>query len=137
MAPPEPPLVLETTTGSETLDDVQRLLDELWSTHDVSDVVRMHVDLAVGEIAANIVEHSGAGRPVHLRMAAEWLPDAVRVTFHDDGHVTPTEVGSFELPDAMSERGRGLAIAHRVLDELAYRRDGNGNHWTLIRHRDG
>ena len=32
------------------------------------------------------------------------------------------------------EGGRGLAIAFRVLDELSYRRDDEGNHWTLV-HR--
>jgi serine/threonine-protein kinase RsbW len=37
------------------------------------------------------------------------------------------------MPDETSERGRGLAIASRVLDELSYHRDSDGNHWTLIR----
>ena len=39
------------------------------------------------------------------------------------------------LPDDFAERGRGLAIAINVLDELAYRRADGKNHWRLVRNR--
>ncbi|MCK0177303.1 ATP-binding protein [Mycolicibacterium sp. F2034L] len=128
-------LVLETTTGPDTLDAIQRTLDELWAAHDVDATVRMHMDLAVGEIGANIVEHSKEGGPVRLRMEVEVLPDAIRTTFLDDGHPAPVDLSTVTMPDELADRGRGLAIAHRVLDELSYRRDGQGNHWTLVRRR--
>lgn len=125
--------VLDTTTGPDTLDIIQRLLDELWEANDVPEMARMYTDLAVSEICANIIEHSGDGQPVQLRMDAELQSDVVRVTFTDDGHPTPVDLTQTEMPDEMSERGRGLAIAYRVLDELSYRRDDEGNHWTLVR----
>lgn len=126
--------ILETTTGPDTLEAIQNVLDELWSTGDVPDLVRMHTELAVSEIGANIIEHSGDGIPVRLRMAAQLCPDVVRITFTDDGHPAPVDLSQLSMPDEMSERGRGLAIAFRVLDELSYRRDCEGNHWTLV-HR--
>ncbi|KUI25234.1 ATP-binding protein [Mycobacterium sp. GA-2829] len=129
------PVVLDTTTGPDTLDAVQRTLDRLWAQHDVDELVRIHVDLAAGEIAANIVEHSGDGRPVRLRMEVILDADTVRTTFFDDGHPSPIDLTDVGMPDDLSERGRGLAIAHRVLDELSYRRDRDGNHWTLVRSR--
>lgn len=129
------PVVLDTTTGPDTLDAVQRTLDRLWAQHDVDELVRIHVDLAAGEIAANIVEHSGDGRPVRLRMEVTLDADTVRTTFFDDGHPSPIDLTDVGMPDDLSERGRGLAIAHRVLDELSYRRDRDGNHWTLVRSR--
>lgn len=135
MATREPAVVLDTTTGPETLDAVQRTLDTVWAAHDVDEVVRIHMDLAAGEIAANIIEHSGGGRPVRLRMEVELDADAVRATFLDDGHPSPVDLAEVRMPDELSDRGRGLAIAHRVLDELSYRRDGEGNHWTLVRSR--
>lgn len=125
--------VLETTTGPETLEEIQRILDELWSAHDIPELVRMHTDLAVSEIGANIIEHSGDGNPVSLRVEVEVVPDGVRVSFTDNGHPAPVDLSRVEMPDEMSERGRGLAIAFRVLDELSYRRDDDGNHWTLVR----
>lgn len=135
MTTPEAREVLDTTTGPDTLDAVQRTLDRLWARHDVDEMVRIHVDLAAGEIAANIVEHSGDGRPVRLRMEVTLDADTVRTMFVDDGHPSPIDLAHVGMPDDLSERGRGLAIAHRVLDELSYRRDRDGNHWTLIRSR--
>lgn len=133
MATHESSAVLETVTGPDTLDEVQRTLDTVWARHDVDDMVRIHVDLAAGEIAANIIEHSGGGGPVRLRMEVVLDDDTVRTTFFDDGHPSPVDLDEVSMPDELSDRGRGLAIAHRVLDELSYRRDGEGNHWTLVR----
>ncbi|BCI51190.1 anti-sigma regulatory factor [Mycolicibacterium litorale] len=133
MATPESSVVLETTTGPDTLDAVQRTLDALWAAHEVDEMVRIHMDLAAGEIAANIVEHSGGGDAVRLRMEATLDGNAVRTTFLDDGHPSPVDLTEVRMPEELSDRGRGLAIAHRVLDELSYRRDGEGNHWTLVR----
>lgn len=127
--------VLETTTGPQTLDDIQHVLDEVWRENDVPEIVRIHMDLAAGEIGANIVEHSGAGKPVRLRMEVRMLPDAVQATFTDDGRPARIDLGDPRLPGEFAERGRGLAMAHRVLDELSYRRDHQGNHWTLVRKR--
>jgi serine/threonine-protein kinase RsbW len=128
-------VVLDTTTGPETLAEIQQALDRLWAAHDIDDVVRMHIDLAVGEIGANIIEHSAEGRPVRLRMEIALLPDAIRATFLDDGRPSPVDLSRVGMPEELSDRGRGLAIAHRVLDELSYRRDRDGNHWTLLRSR--
>jgi serine/threonine-protein kinase RsbW len=127
--------VLETTTGPETLDDIQRVLDEVWSEVEVPEIVRIHMDLAASEIGANIIEHSGGGQPVRLRMEVSMLPDAVRATFIDDGKPARIDLAGVDLPGDLAERGRGLAMAHRVLDELSYRRDELGNHWTLVRKR--
>ena len=123
---------LETTTGVETLDDIQRLLDDFWSECDIPEMVRMHTDLAAGEIGANIIEHSGDGNPVRMRMEVRLTDKAIRIMFTDDGHPAPVELSNLSMPDEMSERGRGLALAFRVLDELSYRRDSEGNHWTLV-----
>ena len=133
MTGPDRHRVLETTTGPDTLQEIQRLLDEMWEANDVPEMARMYADLAVSEIGANIIEHSGDGTPVRLRMDVEVLTDVVRITFTDDGHPAPVDLTRVAMPDEMSERGRGLAIAYRVLDELSYRRDREGNHWTLVR----
>lgn len=128
-------IVLDTVTGPDTLAAIQQTLDAVWEHHDIPDMVRLHMDLAAGEIGANIIEHSGDGRPVHLRMTIDLTADSIRAVFTDDGHPTPIDLTRLQMPDEMSERGRGLAIAYRVLDELSYRRDAEGNHWTLVHRR--
>ena len=136
MSSPEP-LVLDTVTGPDTLTAIQQTLDTLWAGRAVPEIVRLHMDLAAGEIGANIVEYSGAGQPVRLRMTVELTDDTVRAVFTDNGKPAPVDLSRHQMPGEMSERGRGLAIAYRVLDELSYRRDANGNHWTLVRSLAG
>lgn len=124
--------VLETTTGSGTLHVIQRMLNRLWSAHNVPDMDRMWMDLAAGEICANIIEHSGG---VHLRMEVRLLPELIEIRFTDDGGPARIELSNLHLPGDLAERGRGLAMALSVLDELSYRRDDEGNHWMLVRRR--
>ncbi len=127
--------MLDTITGPDTLADIQQTLDRAWACHEVPEIVRLHMDLAAGEIGANIIEHSGDGQPVHMRMSIELTADTVRAVFTDDGHPAPMDLSRVQMPDEMSEYGRGLAIAFRVLDELSYRRDTEGNHWILVHSR--
>lgn len=124
--------VLETTTGLGTLDAIQRTLNTLWSAHNVQDMDRMLMDLAAGEIGANIIEHSGG---LHLRMEVRLLPELIEIRFTDDGGPARIELTNLQLPDELAERGRGLVMAQSVLDELSYRRDDEGNHWMLVRRR--
>ncbi len=95
----------------------------------------MCIDLAVSEIATNIIAYSGDGQPVRLRMVVDVRPESVAVTFTDDGHPAKVDLARITMADETSESGRGLALAHRVLDKLSYWRDQEGNHWTLTRRR--
>jgi serine/threonine-protein kinase RsbW len=135
MNPIEPPVVFETDTGPDTLDGIQRSLDQFFATHSqVPDTVRLHLGIAVAEIGANIIEHAGSGRSLHMRMEIGLYPQEVRITFTDDGVPARMNLESATLPDDMSERGRGLALARSVLRELSYRRNA-ANHWTLVSQR--
>lgn len=126
---------MEVVTGPDTLDDIQRTLDEALSDQEVPEYTKMCIELAVSEIGTNIIEYSGDGKPVRLRMVVEVQPETIAVMFTDDGHPAPVDLAGISMPDEVAEGGRGLAIAHRVLDELSYSRDRDGNHWTLRRRR--
>lgn len=126
-------IVFETQTGPATLDEIQDILDKALSGDAaIPEDVRMNVSTAVGEVAANIVEHAAQGRPVELRMELHLLRDEVRVEFTDTGSAADIDLSAVAMPDPMAERGRGLAMTLAVLRELSYRRDESGNHWTLI-----
>ncbi len=126
--------VIEITTGPQALEDIHNMLDDLWSAHDdIPELVRLHTDLAAGEIGANIIEHAGGGNPVRLSMEVQVLPDEIHITYTDDGRPARVDLSATTMPDEMSERGRGLAIAVSVLDDLSYLHDSDGNHWTLVR----
>lgn len=124
--------VLDTTTGSATLDQIGTMLEAMWSVHDhVPSSVRTEVAIAVGEIGANIIEHAAQNRPVRLRMEVLVSPEEVRVAFLDDGPPAEVDLGKAAMPDPMAEGGRGLALAHAVLDRLVYHRN-LFNHWILV-----
>ena len=133
----EPAAVLETTTTLDALAACQETLDKVWSEHSVPDSVQMSMDLAVGEVAANIIEHAAAGRQVPLRMEVNVNSGEVRATLVDGGKPSRIDLTKMTLPDELAESGRGLAIALQVLDELSYRRDESGNHWTLVSRLPG
>jgi serine/threonine-protein kinase RsbW len=122
-------------TGPDTLADIQRTLDIAWSHEDVPEDTKMCIELAVSEIGTNIIAYSDGGQPVQLHMVVDVRPESIAVSFTDNGHPSPVDLTHVAMPDEAAESGRGLALAHRVLDELSYWHDRQGNHWTLMRRR--
>jgi serine/threonine-protein kinase RsbW len=139
MSADTPPVVrvLEEFAQPETVERVHQLLSELLTAAPVDDMDAMQFELALAEIAANIIEHAtkADGGQVSLRVELEVRPDSLYANLSDDGEQARVDLKSVELPDELSERGRGLAIALTVLDELSYRRAGHRNQWTLVRNR--
>lgn len=124
--------VLQTPAGPGALADIASALERVWAAHPhVPPIERMHMDLAAGEIGANIVEHAARGRQVLLTMDVTVSSDHLRVEFTDDGDPVDVDLDRVCLPDDMAERGRGLALARSVLALLAYRRT-DVNHWILV-----
>ena len=127
---------LEIGGHRDPLAAIQAELDALWSVHpNVPEHVRMQIAIAAGEVGANIVEHTGHGQPLGIRMRSQLVGDQVHVAFTDNGPPACIDLASVAMPDVMAERGRGLALAHAVLGQFAYCCDDLGNHWTLISHR--
>ena len=126
---------LTTVTGADTLTDVPALIEEMMCAGQVEDEDRFPFEIAVAEIAANIVEHAGDGAPVTMRLELRLSPDRIEACFHDDGRPARVDLETVRMPGDMAERGRGLAIALAALDELSYRRRGSSNRWILVRER--
>lgn len=125
--------VLETAAGPAALGDIEAAFERTWSTYPhVPPTARMHIQIAAGEIGANIVEHAAApGREVRTWMDVAVSPSQVHVEFTDDGDPVLIDLSAVCMPDATAERGRGLALAQAVLEQLNYRRSGC-NHWILV-----
>ena len=115
--------------GPGTLDVVHAALNAVWSLHQhVPGRVRVEVEIAAGEIAANIVEHSGAGV---LQMDIQVFCTQVRVEFTDRGRRAAVDPLTATMPEELAERGRGLAMARKAVRVLSYCRDAAGNHWRI------
>jgi anti-sigma regulatory factor (Ser/Thr protein kinase) len=83
----------------------------------------MLFEVAVSEIAANIMEHA---HPTVMNVRLSAVPDRVVAEFTDTGH-------DWEAPLELAERGRGLTLARTACDEVAYERVGTVNHWRLVK----
>jgi serine/threonine-protein kinase RsbW len=129
--------ILRTVAGPGVCDEAQAALDRAWSMNGhVPDIVRMHTAIAVAEIVANMVEHGSAGRHlVQIEMEVSVQPDRVLVALADDGNEARIDVNAICMPGDGAERGRGLAMARRVLDTLAYQRLSGANRWVLTSNR--
>ncbi|WP_439032582.1 ATP-binding protein [Gordonia terrae] len=126
---------LEEITSPDTMDHIHALLADLLAECPIDDMDAMQFELAMAEIGANIVEHADNGGALTLRLELEVTPDRVEARYSDDGNPARVDFDTVRLPDGLAERGRGLAIAINVLDELAYRRADDRNHWRLVRNR--
>lgn len=136
MSRPEWVRTIDTVARPQALAEIQCCLDDLWSSHsEVPDDVRTHISVAAAEIATNIIENAAGGPPVRLQMQLCLTPEQIEVTFTDDGTAALVDLKSVALPGELADRGRGLAIAKELLDELSYRRDGIRNQWKLARRR--
>jgi serine/threonine-protein kinase RsbW len=91
-------------------------------------------ETALAEIGSNVLiytgKHGTSGPPVEYELRME--ANVATASFADHGPPIHNQT-SRAMPAATSEDGRGLAIARRVLDELAYKRDGEVNTWRLVK----
>lgn len=125
--------ILDALAQPGTLGDIRKILSSVWEAHpEVPASVKTEIEIATGEIAANVLEHASSERPVHIRMEVLVLLNEVQVRFVDDGLEMRVDLESVRLADEMAERGRGLAIARAVLRRLSYQSTADGNCWTLL-----
>lgn len=125
--------ILRAACGPNALAAIADALNEAWSAASwVPTTIRSQVEIAVGEIAANIIEHAGRIQTATMEMQMQILGDHVEVAFTDTRIQAQIDLNGIHMPDELAERGRGLAIAKTVLAQLDYSRSELGNHWTLI-----
>ena len=83
------------------------------------------LQLAVMEAVANAMEHGNewdASKKVvvKIKAQAEW----VEVIVQDEGKGYSVETQQFDLPDVLSEGGRGLFLMRQLTDELHFISNG-------------
>ena len=132
----DPGISLTALADPASLDQVHTLLEAVWGAHeDVGPTDRTSFAIAVSEIAGNIVEHGGGGQAHDFSVRIRVRPQQLEAEFEDPGQRVDVDLAGVQMPDALAESGRGLALALRCVDHLEYRRDGELNHWRMIRRR--
>lgn len=127
---------LTASTEPASLERVQALIERLWLEHgDVLPEDRMRFEIAVTEIAGNIIRHATDGDPIDFELEVVAQPGRLQAEFRDGGKRVDVELDGAHLPSQLAESGRGLALALAAVQELSYRREGSTNHWRIVRWR--
>ena len=125
--------ILRTVCGPNALTAIVDAVTAVWAWNTwIPETIRNQVDIAVAEIAANIVEHAGSVTAATVEMRITVHPDQVEIAFTDTGVQADIDLDNVQMPDELAERGRGLPLAKAVLAQLAYHRSERDNHWTLV-----
>ncbi|MDM7884935.1 MULTISPECIES: ATP-binding protein [Curtobacterium] len=128
--------VLDLACPPEDVTAVHAFLSSVWDREpDLSVEDRMALELALVELASNVIEHGAAGSRIACSMRFAVRPDDVVVTMVDDGVPVSVDPSAAHLPDAMAEGGRGLALVQMVVDDLRYERVDGRNQWVVRRGR--
>jgi serine/threonine-protein kinase RsbW len=119
--------------ASARLDSVHYTLEGFWQRlgESAADEWKMLFELAVCEIAANIIEHARAD-VMEFDICITRDGNRVIAEFTDTGQPYP-RADRPKRRDEYDERGRGLKLARTVLDELIYERTGSTNSWRLVK----
>lgn len=100
---------------------------------DESDRELMRFEIALGEIGANVLTHGRPGRGDQpIDYVLRFADGEVCASFSDHGPAVHDKLAQ-EMPDPLSESGRGLPMARTLLDELGYEREGGRNVWRLVK----
>lgn len=97
-----------------------------------------NLELAIQEIAVNIVNHAYAGQEgpqgrIQMRLQLTEQPPALTLFFHDTGaSFDPTIVPAPQL-GKLQEHGFGLFLVRELMDEVEYQSDVTGNSWKLVK----
>jgi anti-anti-sigma factor len=116
------PLRLDLPAEPERLRGLRRAVAAWAATVGLVEDQLYDLQLALGEAAANSVEHAyrDAARPGRVQVELERLPGgAVRVAVRDQGRWRPA-------PEDKGHRGRGLDLVHELGTAVAVRRGDGG-----------
>jgi anti-sigma regulatory factor (Ser/Thr protein kinase) len=92
--------------------------------------------VAAGEICNNVIKHAyqGApGQPITIELTV--LPDRFVIDIDDEG--APYDPHGYRPPDldAVPERGMGLFLVRKSVDEVTFTARPTGTRWTLLKYR--
>ncbi|MCA1942330.1 MAG: SpoIIE family protein phosphatase [Yonghaparkia sp.] len=120
----------------DSVDTVQDALATVWGyVPDLSPADLMAAELAIVELAANVVQHANMGDPIDFTLTVVVYDDRIETTVTDEGRVDHVDLRERAMPGGEAERGRGIPIMQSLADSLELRRIDGLKHWTIVRGR--
>lgn len=92
------------------------------------------LETAIIELAGNTASHGRAAGATEMTLTVDVADHELVATIVDAGAPLDVDLGA-SLPGELDEAGRGIAIACRALDSIAYEHSHGTNRWHLRRTR--
>jgi serine/threonine-protein kinase RsbW len=117
------------------VDAVHALLEAVWAdAPDIPMMERFKFETALLELASNVVKHADGGSGLWCTLEIDAHSDSIQATVFDDGEPSDDRIlVPRDMPDALSESGRGIAMIQALVDDLVYSREGTTNRWHISR----
>ena len=117
----------------ETIELLHGLLGEVRTDHpEVPEDDLSMLETAVIEIAGNVVQHAAQDGTTLYEFRLSVRPSELvgELVYEGDEPDLPADP---QLPEDTAESGRGLMLAHAVLDDLEHSFVDGRNHWRMLR----
>ena len=98
---------------------------------DEASKIASRLELAVHEVAMNMVDHARLPDFALLRFRAAITDTVVEISVTDPGEPFDPETEKEPTAGTPQERGYGLMIVRKLVDHLEYARLDDGNKWIL------
>ncbi len=124
------------------IDELKRLYEAVESLGEQEEWppgLIFQVNLALEELGINIMNYGETAEEILVSLVSD--EDSITIKISDAGRpFNPlTEGPEPDITQELDERpigGLGVYLVRTLMDELYYRREGDRNHLTLVKHRD-
>ena len=124
------------------IDELKRLYEAVESLGEQEEWppgLIFQVNLALEELGINIMNYGETAEEILVSLASD--EDSITIIISDAGKpFNPlTEGPEPDITQKLDDRpigGLGVYLVRTLMDELHYRREGDRNHLTLVKHRD-
>ncbi len=124
------------------IDELKRLYEAVESLGEQEEWppgLIFQVNLALEELGINIMNYGDTAEEILVSLASD--EESITINISDAGKpFNPlTEGPEPDITQELDERpigGLGVYLVRTLMDELHYRREGDRNHLTLVKHRD-
>ena len=134
-------LTLKFETRIEELIRLQSEIEQLGEREGWDPALVFHVNLAVEELATNIMSYGHSVGLHEFEVILKSELDQLSIDIWDDGRPFDplTDAPEPDLDASLEDRrigGLGIYFAETLMDEMRYEREDGRNHLTLIKRRE-